>query len=182
MPDFLKIPVLLKVNHDLSTDEILPAGPQFSPYRSNILKSSEFAFARVDTSYPERASKLKDQGGHVVVGGQNYGQGSSREHAALAPSFLGLRIIIAISFGRIHWQNLINSGVLPLVFKDQSDYQKIEQNDLLEFRDLRNKISQVKEIEVSNTTKDRTFLTEHKLSDRQIEILLAGGIINWAKE
>ena len=100
----------------------------------------------------------------------------------MAPSFLGLRIIIAISFGRIHWQNLINSGVLPLVFKDQSDYQKIEQNDLLEFRDLRNKISQVKEIEVSNTTKDRTFLTEHKLSDRQIEILLAGGIINWAKE
>ena len=182
MPDSLKIPVLLKVNHDLSTDEILPAGPQFSPYRSNILKSSEFAFARVDTAYPERASKLKGQGGHVVVGGQNYGQGSSREHAALAPRFLGLRIIIAISFGRIHWQNLINSGVLPLVFKEQSDYQKIEQNDLLEFSNLRNKISQVKEIEVFNTTKDRVFLTEHKLSDRQIEILLAGGIINWAKE
>jgi len=181
MPDFLKIPVLLKVNHDLSTDEILPAGSQYSPYRSNILKSSGFAFARVDISYPERASKLKNQGGHVVVGGKNYGQGSSREHAALAPRFLGLRIVIAMSFGRIHWQNLINSGVLPLVFKNQSDYQQIEQNDLLGFSDFRNTISQVRELEVSNITKGKIFLTKHKLSERQIEILLAGGIINWAK-
>ena len=182
LPDHLEIPVLLKVADDLSTDEILPAGPQFSPYRSNILKSSEFAFFRVDTSYPERASEVKGKGGHAVVGRQNYGQGSSREHAALAPRCLGLRVVIAMSFGRIHWQNLINCGVLPLTFKDESDYQQIEQSDLLRLNDLRNKILQGSEIEVAHVTNGNTFLTEHQLSARQVDILLAGGMINWAGE
>ena len=131
LPDELSLPVILKVGDDLSTDEILPAGARVLPYRSNIPKISEFAFDMVDQGYPTRARNVRERGGHAVVAGENYGQGSSREHAALAPRYLGLRVVIARSFARIHWQNLVNFGVLPLRLDDPSEYDRIEANDVL---------------------------------------------------
>ncbi|MDQ5873835.1 MAG: aconitate hydratase, partial [Actinomycetota bacterium] len=135
LPDDLEIEVLLKVGDGISTDEIMPAGQRVLPYRSNIPKISEFTYIQIDDSYPARARAAK--GGHAVVGGGNYGQGSSREHAAIAPRYLGLRVVIAKNFARIHWQNLVNFGVLPLEFTDDSDYESIEQGDVLAFGGLR---------------------------------------------
>src|SRR5439155_9689700 len=130
LPDALAATVLLKLGDDISTDEILPAGARVLPYRSNIEHLSEFAFAPIDRSYPERAHKTRGTG-HVIVAGKNYGQGSSREHAALAPRFLGLRVVIARQFARIHRENLVNFGVLPLTFVDAGDYDRIAQGDVL---------------------------------------------------
>ncbi|KTD05067.1 aconitate hydratase [Fluoribacter gormanii] len=177
LPHSLKIPVLLKVENNISTDEISPAGAKALPYRSNIPKISEFTFGHVDPDYTERSQKHKK--GHVIVGGENYGQGSSREHAALAPRYLGLRVVIAKSFARIHWQNLINFGILPLVFKNSKDYDLIHLDDVVEIKnlpDILNKESlkikiNEKEIEVEQT-----------LSKRQIELLIEGGLINWVKK
>jgi aconitate hydratase len=113
LPNGLELPVVLKAKDDISTDEIMPAGARVLPYRSNIPKISEFAFDMVDRTYHRRAMQVRDSGGHAVLGGRNYGQGLSREHAALAPRYVGLRVVIAKSFARIHWQNLVNFGVLP---------------------------------------------------------------------
>src|SRR5207247_4369027 len=129
LPDELELEVLLKVGDDVSTDEIMPAGQRVLPYRSNIPKISEFAFDAIDDSYHDRAEGTKESGGHAVVGGDNYGQGSSREHAAVAPRYLGLRLVIAKSFARIHWENLANFGILPLEFADATGYDKIDQGD-----------------------------------------------------
>jgi aconitate hydratase len=181
LPDELRIPVLLRVHDDVSTDEIMPAGARALPLRSNIEKIAEFAFDIVDPTYPERAKAVRDAGGHVVVGGYNYGQGSSREHAALAPRFLGLRVVIAKQFARIHWQNLINFGVLPLTLDDPDEYEHLEQGDILHLQDLRGQIRRGKQVQVVNETKNRTFTTSHDLSSRQIEFLLAGGLIPWMK-
>src|SRR5690606_27792229 len=123
--------VLLKVGDDISTDEIMPAGARVLPYRSNIPAISLFCFEGVDDQSHERAEAVRDRGGHVIVGGSNYGQGSSREHAALAPRFLGLQAVIAKSFARIHWQNLINFGVVPLTLIEAADYGAIEPDDVL---------------------------------------------------
>lgn len=180
LPDALEIPVILKVKHNISTDEILPAGARVLPYRSNIPEISKFAFNMVDPSYPERAEKVREQGGHVVVGGANYGQGSSREHAALAPRYLGLRIVIARSFARIHWQNLVNFGILPLTFADAAEYDRIRAEDSLRFSGL-HELKLGQEIEVRNVTQGRTFATRHNLSQRQLDVLHAGGLINWVR-
>ena len=181
LPDTLKLPVLLKAPDHISTDEILPAGASVLPFRSNILKISEFAFRAVDETYHDRARKVRDKGGHAVIGGHNYGQGSSREHAALAPRYLGLRVVIAKKFARIHEQNLVNFGVLPLMFDKKSEYNRIKPGDVLQFRKLRQQIREGNTIEVRNATRRRSFQAGHSLSSRQIEILLAGGLINWAK-
>ena len=125
---------------------------------------------------------MRDKGGHAVIGGHNYGQGSSREHAALAPRYLGLRLVIAKDFARIHWQNLVNFGILPLTFKNKSDYQWIEQGNTLKSANLHQRIRDGREIQVKNSSKNRTFKAGHTLSVRQVEILLAGGLINWVKE
>lgn len=175
----LKLPVMLKVGNNISTDEIMPAGARVLPYRSNIPKISEFCFDIIDPTYHKRA---KETGPHAIVGGENYGQGSSREHAALAPRYLGLELVIAISFARIHWQNLINFGVLPLTFVNKADYEKINQGDVVEIKDVRNAIKNGRELSASVAGKNITIPLQHNLSPRQIEVLLQGGLIAWARQ
>lgn len=175
-PTSLKAPVLLRVGDNISTDEILPAGAKILPYRSNIPKISEFTYMHVDENYVKRAKQTKSA--HVIVAGENYGQGSSREHAALAPWYLGLRVVIAKSFARIHWQNLVNFGILPLTFADPDDYKKIKINDILEVNDLPTLLKKESFVIEVNS---RKITVKHSLSKRQKEILLQGGLINWIK-
>src|SRR5699024_3515650 len=133
--DQLEIPILLKMGDNISTDEILAGGARVLPFRSNLPEISKFTFEIIDPYYHKRGKKTVEAGGHAVVGGFNYGQGSSREHAALAPRYLGLRIALVKDFARIHWQNLVNFGVLPLTFVDNDDYDLLEQGDVLEVTD-----------------------------------------------
>ncbi|NNL77195.1 MAG: aconitate hydratase, partial [Desulfobacterales bacterium] len=177
LADTLLGPVLLKAGDDVSTDEIMPAGAQVLPYRSNIPAISKYAFIRLDDSFYERAERHRQQG-FIIVAGHNYGQGSSREHAAIAPRYLGLKAVIARSFARIHWQNLINFGMLPLTFVDSADYDHIEQGDELEIIDVRLILRQGNQIQVANQTKNETYDTQHTLSERQIEMILEGSLIN----
>ncbi len=176
LPDQLRAPVLLKVGDDVSTDEISPAGARALPFRSNIPELAKFTFTRIDASYPQRAQQLPGPG-HIVVGGGNYGQGSSREHAAIAPRYLGLRAVIAKSFARIHWQNLANFGVLALEFDDPRDYDTIDRDDELLLDDLRDTLPAQDTLRVRNVTKDRSFVVRHRLSQRQVRDVLAGGLI-----
>jgi aconitate hydratase len=179
LPDELDIPVLLKVGDNISTDEIMPAGQRVLPFRSNIQKISEFVYYQVDDTYVRRAGDAKDKhGGHAIVGGGNYGQGSSREHAAIAPRYLGLRVVIAKSYARIHWQNLANFGILALEFLDEADFDSLEQGDMLVFRGLREALQRSDpQIEVVNATKDTNITLRHRLSRRQVEMVLVGGLI-----
>ena len=178
----VQLTVLLKMGDNVSTDEILPAGARVLPFRSNIPKISEFAFDIIDDTYYQRAKELKDKNKqHAVVGGDNYGQGSSREHAALAPRYLGLQLVIAKSFARIHWQNLINFGILPLTFANPKDYDLIQQGSILAIENVIQSIQSGKELKVSVDEKN-TITLQHQLSKRQIEILAEGGLINWAKK
>ncbi len=174
--------VLLKMGDDISTDEILRAGAEVLPYRSNIEEISKFTLDVVDDTYHDRALRQRSYGGHTLVAGTNYGQGSSREHAALAPRYLGLRFAIAKSYARIHWQNLANFGVLPLEFISDADYEAIDQGDDLKIENMREQIQAGHEVEVINNTKDQTFTTEHTLSDRQVQMVLEGGLINIMKK
>jgi aconitate hydratase len=181
MPERLEVPVLLKVGDDVSTDEIMPAGNRVLPFRSNIERMSDFVFIDVDPEYSKRAKQHKDsgeQGGNsALVGGQNYGQGSSREHAAIAPRFLGLRLVVAKSFARIHWQNLANFGVLALELTQDDDYDRIEDGDVLVVEGLPDVLKGGQDLEIRNATKDETYAVRHRLSDRQIDLLAAGGLI-----
>jgi aconitate hydratase len=182
LPDAFELPVLLKVGDDISTDEIMPAGARVLPFRSNIRKIAEFSFDMVDMTYPKRAADSRDKGGHFVVGGRNYGQGSSREHAAIAPRFLGLRAVITIGFARIHWQNLVNFGIIPLTLQDPAEYDQISQGDVLRMTDLRKQIQGGNLVQVTNVTKNRRFAATHDMSPRQVEMVLAGGLINVMRE
>ena len=182
LPDRIEAPVVLKVGDDVSTDEILPAGERVLPFRSNIPKLAEFAFSPIDESYPERARATRDTSGHIVVGGANYGQGSSREHAVIAPRFLGLRAVLAVSFARIHWQNLASFGVLALEFADIADYERVGQDDVLVLDGIREAIAGGTELTVRNATRDEEFVVRHRLSDRQVSLLLAGGLIPWLRQ
>lgn len=177
-----RLPILLKMGDNISTDAIMPAGARVLPFRSNIPKISEFCFNMVDESYYKRAQACHAEGGHTVVGGDNYGQGSSREHAALAPRYLGLHVVVAKSFARIHWQNLVNFGILPLVFKNPADYQKLNAGDVLVFKDLLAIIPTGKEVIATVEGKGISIPLLHALSPRQIEILIDGGLINWVKK
>ncbi|TBW49396.1 aconitate hydratase [Marinobacter halodurans] len=181
LPDKLTAPVLLKVGDDISTDEILPAGSRILPFRSNIPAISEFTYTRVDASYPERAKKYQDHGS-MIVGGENYGQGSSREHAALAPRYLGVRVVIAKSYSRIHWQNLCNFGILPLRFTHPEDYDDIEQGDELALEALADTLEQGKRLSAKNTRSGQRYELTHDLSDRQIRMILKGGLLNLMRE
>ena len=182
IPDHVEIPINFKAEDDISTDEILRAGTDVLPYRSNIPEISKFSFDVVDPNYYDKAMDTRDDGGHAVVGGKNYGQGSSREHAALAPRYLGLRVVVARDYARIHWQNLVNFGVLPLNFIDDQDYELFSQGDELRIRDIHDQVRAGSEVEVENATTGRTVTTRHLLSDRQQEVLFKGGMINWMKE
>ena len=187
LPDFDKLedcmeaPVALKVGDDVSTDEILPAGARVLPFRSNIPKLAEFTFGQVDESYSGRVAETKDSTGHIIVGGANYGQGSSREHAAIAPRYLELRAVLAVSFARIHWQNLANFGVLALEFADEKDYQRVEQDDVLVIDGIRAALKDGTDLVARNKTRDEEYPVRHRLSARQVDMLLAGGLIPWLR-
>jgi len=182
LPDTLELPILLKVGDDISTDEIMPAGARVLPYRSNIPKISEFVYEIVDPTYAERALEFKPLGGHAIIGGDNYGQGSSREHAALAPRYLGLRLVIAKSFARIHRKNLVNYGILPLVFDDPSAYDLIGTEDVIVLKDLYRQLREGSGLEVRFQKENLTIPTKHNLSPLMVDVLLAGGLTNWVQE
>jgi len=169
--------VLIKVGDDISTDDIMPAGSEILVFRSNIPKLSEFAFHRIDPTFAKRA---KERGGGIIVGRANYGQGSSREHAAIAPMYLGVKAVIAVSLARIHKANLINWGILPLTFVNEADYDKIETNDILSFssKALLNGdgITAVK-----NESKGTEFLVRLEATPRELRILSYGGRLGMAK-
>jgi aconitate hydratase len=174
-PGHVDAPVLLKVGDDVSTDEISPGGAQALPLRSNIPRLAEFTFVRVDEGYPGRAAET---GEHVIVAGDNYGQGSSREHAALTTRYLGLRAVLARSFARIHRQNLVNFGVLPLEFAERADYDRIDQGDILVFdTKTADESGEIDEITVRNRTKHEDYRLRHGLSPRQSDIMRGGGLI-----
>ena len=182
LPEDFKLPVMLKVGDNISTDEILPAGARVLPFRSNIPKISEFTFDIVDETYSKRAQEGHKLGGHAIIAGENYGQGSSREHAALAPRYLGLHLVIAKSFARIHWQNLINFGILPLTFADAADYEKVKQGDVVIIDKVPQLMQSGNDLTAKIASSGYTFTVQHRLSKRQIEILIDGGLINWVKK
>lgn len=181
LPDRLELPVLLVVGDDISTDEILPAGAEVLPYRSNIPKIAEFAFGALDEAYPDKAREVRQSSGdgHAVLGGRNYGQGSSREHAALAPRHLGLRAVVARSFARIHLANLVNFGVLPLTFDAETRPDSFETGSTLLLEGLHQHLRPGQPL--TARIGDRPLQLEHDLSERQLEILRAGGLINWMR-
>ena len=151
-------------------------------YRSNVPKYSEFLFEVVDSNFYERAKKIHDSGkSNIFVAGLSYGQGSSREHAALCPMFMGTKAVIAKSFERIHTANLINFGIIPLTFKNEGDYNKVDQGDDIEIPDIRNTIESGGALKVKNKTKGSEFEVDYNLSDRQREIILAGGTLAYMK-
>ncbi|MGZ8219811.1 aconitate hydratase [Methylomagnum sp.] len=176
LPELLKGPALIKVGDNISTDEILPAGTNVLPFRSNIPEIARFTFSQVDTGYYLRAIEHQ-QTGSFIIGGENYGQGSSREHAALAPRYLGVQAVIAKSFARIHLQNLSNFGLLPLVFVEPSDWGRIHRDDTLLIVDVRQAIQQGRRITVINLTRNESYLTEHPLSPREVRMVLAGSLL-----
>ncbi|NGY65104.1 aconitate hydratase [Lentzea sp. NEAU-D13] len=178
LPDVLNAPVMIKVGDNVSTDEILPAGSRVLPFRSDIARLAEFTFAQIDERYAERAREARQ---HIIVGGANYGQGSSREHAVIAPRYLGLRAVIAKSYARIHWQNLANFGVLALEFTDPQDYDRVSAGDRLFLPELRVETEAGNEILVHNETTGAQFLVRHRLSPRQVAMVLAGGQIPLVK-
>ena len=179
LEDCLEGPVLLKVGDNITTDHILPAGAKILPLRSNIPAISEYVFEPVDRGFAERA---REKGGGFVVGGENYGQGSSREHAAMAPMFLGIRVILVKSYARIHRANLINFGILPLIFGDPNEFEKIQLGDRLQIRNLRSSLRVNGFLRIENITKQKTFEVSHGLNQREIETLLAGGLLNYTRE
>lgn len=174
LPETLSGEVLLKTGDNITTDHIMPAGAKILPLRSNVPKISEHVFEVVDSEFPARA---REKNGGFITGGTNYGQGSSREHAALAPMYLGVKAVITKSFARIHLANLINFGILPLTFAEEGDYDKIDQGDQLELnvKNIR------KTLTLKNKTKDENYSLTHTLNARQIEILKAGGSLAYAK-
>jgi aconitate hydratase len=180
LPLELKVKVLLKMGDNISTDEIMPAGARVLPYRSNIPKISEFSFDVIDETYFQRAKEL--DGAHAVIGGDNYGQGSSREHAALAPRYLGLQVVITKSFARIHWQNLVNFGIVPLNFANPADYEKISAGDTLVLSNLPQTLKTSHEIVATIEGTGTKIPLTHKLSQRQVDVVIDGGLINWAKK
>ena len=181
LPDHLEGPISLKTGDNVSTDEIMPAGAKVLPFRSNIPAISRFVFAQIEEGYHERV-KPWQQSGHFVIGGHNYGQGSSREHAAIAPRYLGVRVVLVKEFARIHRANLPNFGVVPLLFKEAADYQKLSQGDQLSFPKIRQELKEGFDVTVENLTQKYTFKVKHDLSKRELEHVLEGGCIGHFKK
>lgn len=179
LEDRITITALLKVGDNITTDDIMPAGAEILPLRSNIPEISRYVFWRIDKEFYKKAQEV---GTSVVIGGENYGQGSSREHAALAPMYLGLRAVLAKSFARIHRSNLINFGILPLTFSNPSDYEKIEQGDILEIVDIYDSLENDKSFKVINKSKNYTFETVAKFTKKEKEVLKSGGLLPYIKK
>ena len=169
----------LKVGDNITTDHIMPAGAKILPLRSNIPAISKHCFAVCDEGFHDRALEM---GKSVIVGGSNYGQGSSREHAALAPLYLGVKAVIVKSFARIHMANLINAGIVPLQFANEADYDRIDQMDTIKIADIKGQIAKGENIVCENVTKGFTFEAKAEFSQRQKEMLYAGGLLNYTKQ
>jgi aconitate hydratase len=185
LPDRLEMPILLKLGDNISTDEIMPAGARVLPYRSNIPKISEFVFENIDPLYDRRALERTPPGSHTIIAGDNYGQGSSREHAAIAPRYLGMRMVIAKSFARIHRMNLVNFGILPVIFSEPGIYEELELNDVVVMEDAREQLAgsvNDRTLILKVPKKKLTFTVTHNLFPRMIEVILAGGLTNWTRE
>ncbi|MCL5022067.1 MAG: aconitate hydratase [Nitrospirae bacterium] len=179
--DTIEAKVLLKLGDNITTDDIMPAGSQVLPYRSNIPAISQFVFRNIDESFSSRANEAKGKGGGIVVGGENYGQGSSREHAAMAPMYLGLQAVLAKSFARIHRSNLINFGILPLILSPE-DYGKIEKGDRLVIREVVNSLFAGKGFTIENLTKGYAFGATSNLNEREKNLIMRGGLLPYTKE
>lgn len=181
MPESLRIKVLIKVDDNITTDHIMPAGADILPLRSNIPEIAKHVFERVDKTFAERA--MNEQDGSIIVGGLNYGQGSSREHAAIAPMYLGVKAVLVKSFARIHEANLINFGIIPLELADPDQSDAIDVGDILEFPDLRQYFENgaQEHYVITNITKDMAIPVNHHLSPRSVQLLLAGGLLNYIK-
>ncbi len=178
LPEEVSAKVLLKVEDNITTDHIMPAGAKILPYRSNIPYLSNFCFAVCDKEFPERC---RAEGKGIIVGGSNYGQGSSREHAALVPLYLGIKAVIVKSFARIHLANLVNAGIVPLTFANEADYDTIDQMDELVIPEIRELVGK-SAIKVYNKTKGAEFEVSCNISERQREIILAGGLLNYTRD
>ncbi len=179
LTDSIEASCSLKVGDNITTDHIMPAGAKILPLRSNIPKISEHCFTVCDKEFPTRVKTL---GKSIIVGGENYGQGSSREHAALAPLFLGVKAVLVKSFARIHKSNLINAGILPLTFVNAEDYDKIKLGDMLELPNVKDEIANGKQVTVVNKTTGDTIVADCELSDRTRNIIIAGGLLDYTKE
>lgn len=180
LPDSIKGKVLLKVGDDISTDEIMPAGAKVLPYRSNIPEISKFVFNQIDETFYQRAI---DDGkvNSFILAGENYGQGSSREHAALAPRYLGVRVVIAKSFARIHWQNLVNFGIIPLTFENKNDLNNLQQDNELFIDNILNQLKGGSSIKVKDISSGTEFNTSHAMTKRQLDMVISGSLINIIK-
>ncbi|MEP2772253.1 MAG: aconitate hydratase [Fulvivirga sp.] len=179
LPETIELPVILKMDNNISTDEILKAGTEVLPLRSNIPEISKYAFQVIDGNFYERSQACMDShGGHIVIAGENYAQGSSREHAALAPRYLGQKAVIAKSYARIGWQNLINFGIVPFEFENIEDFDKISKMDNLKIEGLRQSIQELKPVTAINTKTGDEIKLSYNISERQRDLLLAGGVIN----
>ena len=176
--EHLCVPVSLKTVDNITTDDITPASAEFSSMRSNIPLMSQYCYHRYD---PEFAARAKEMGQSIIIGGENYGQGSSREHAAINPMYLGVRAVIAKSIARIHKGNLINHGIIPMIFENPADYDKIEQGDELEINGLLEQM-QTKEVEIRDNTKGVTFKARLELSDSELEVISCGGQLRYLKK
>lgn len=179
LPDSIQKKAILKVGDNITTDHIMPAGAKILPYRSNIPYLSQFCFAVCDETFPERC---KAQQGGIVIAGQNYGQGSSREHAALVPLYLGVKAVVAKSYARIHCANLANVGIVPLEFLKEADYDRIDQSDELLLPKIKAELEAGTEVTLQNVTKGLTIQVKAPLTKRQRDMVLAGGLLNYAKK
>ena len=179
MAEDITAKAVLKVGDDITTDHIMPAGAKILPYRSNIPYLSQFCFGVCDKTFPER---IKAEGKGIIIGGANYGQGSSREHAALVPLYLGVKAVITKSFARIHCANLINAGILPLNFANPDDYDKIAQGDELSLEGIKSAIINSAPAVLKNLTTGESYELKYDLSDRQKDIIIAGGLLNYTKK
>ncbi len=169
---------VLKVGDNITTDHIMPAGAKILPYRSNVPYLSQFCFAVCDKEFPERC---KAEGGGMVIAGHNYGQGSSREHAALVPLYLGVKAVIAKSYARIHAANLANTGILPLQFADEGDYDRISQMDSLSLPDIKSELLSGNDVTLTDGTTGQSFKLKAVLTPRQRDMVLVGGLLNYTK-
>lgn len=180
LPESITAKAVLKVGDNITTDHIMPAGAKILPYRSNIPHLSQFCFGVCDESFPER---IKAEGKGIIIGGANYGQGSSREHAALVPLYLGVKAVITKSFARIHVANLVNAGILPFTFANEADYDRIDQMDQLELADIRTAMENNTPVVLKNLTKNEKYpLDTSHLSARQRAMLLCGGLLDYTRE
>lgn len=179
--DRIEAEVLLKLGDNITTDDIMPAGSRVLPFRSNIPAISDFVFENIDKTFSSRAREAKTKGGGILIGGENYGQGSSREHAAIAPMFLGIQAVITKSFARIHRSNLINFGILPLVFENPGDYDKVEKGDRIVIKDLFGALDGGQTYMVENVTSGKSFSVRSILNDRERDVLKKGGLLPYTK-